>query len=94
MALRDASGVVPTPDSLAELIRGAALELSRGPSSDGERKQESLAALLLAIRNHFPTYFGKRFGRSDLVRSFLPDPLTGRILKLYRIARAAVAEYL
>jgi len=94
-ALRDVSGVRPTPESLATLVRGAALELSReGAARESERKIESFAALLLAIRNHFPTYFSKRFGRSPLVRSFLPDRLTGRIIKLYRIARAAVAEYL
>jgi len=92
-ALRDVSGVRPTPDSLAEHVRAAALELSANAGTD-ERKRESLAALLLAIRNHFPTYYRRCFGRSPLVGSFLPDDLTGRIIKLYRIARAAVAEYL
>lgn len=81
--------------SLARLVGDAALELARSPPGpETERRREALQALLLAIRTHFPTFFRRRLDRSPAVRLLLPAGPPGRVVKLGRIARDAVARYL
>jgi len=93
--LRDLPHVRPDADTLAALVRLAAADLAReGGVPDRERRAEAFAALLLALHNHFPKYFRTRFGRAALVRSHVPATPSGRVIKLHRIALAAVAEYL
>lgn len=87
----------PAPATAAELARQfhlGARELERDASApDAERKRECLRALLLAVRNHFPSVYRAWFRRSGPVRR-LPGPPSGREIKLARIARARLAEYL
>ena len=63
-------------------------------TGDRARKVEALEALLLALRHHYPSLYARRLARSPLVRSLLPAEPSGRVVKLGRIARASLAEYL
>jgi transcriptional regulator with XRE-family HTH domain len=82
--------------SLAAHVRGGALDIvvADPGTPDRERKLECLEALLLALRLHFPTVHQRYFGRSPLVASMLGGTPSGRVIKLSRLARATLAEYL
>lgn len=82
--------------SLAAHVRRAALEVDRMAvgSPDRQRKLECLQALLLALKLHFPGTYRRHLGRSPLVASLLADGPSGRVIKLSRLARATLAEYL
>ena len=83
------------PATLRLHIQRAAFELSRNPATpDRERKRECLQALLLAIHHHFPTRFELWFRRSRLIRDLLPEVVTGRLIKLERIALSSLAVIL
>lgn len=88
--------LVPTLDLLAHHARLAALEISEGQrdAEDRERKGEALHALLLATRSHYPTLHAHAFGRSAAVARILDRPVSGRVVKLGRIALARLSEYL
>jgi len=84
-----------TEESLLGHVHRAALDLARQPDiPDRERKTECLQALLLAIRSHFPSRYRRWFFRSPLIRDLVPDELSGRLIKLSRIAREPLAEIL
>lgn len=70
------------------------LTRSEAVQDDRERKIEALQALLLAIRLHYPSLYRRRLARSPRVRSLSTDDPSGRVVKLVRIALAALAEYL
>ena len=73
----------------------APLELSGGEEgADQQRKLESLQALLLALRQHFPSIYRQWFGRVPIVRRLVPQEPSGRIIKLARVATARLAENL
>ncbi len=61
---------------------------------DRERKTEALQALILAVRLHYPSLYRRRLARSPAVRCLATDDPSGRVVKLVRIALAALAEYL
>jgi transcriptional regulator with XRE-family HTH domain len=83
-----------TAEELARQIHRAVRELVRDPAAaDAERKRECLRALLLAIRVHFPGVHRRWFRRSGSARHLCATG-SGRELKLARIARARLAEYL
>ncbi len=58
------------------------------------RELDALRALLLALRTHFPVLFRTHWERSPPVRILLADEPDGRTIKLYRITRATLSEYL
>ena len=76
-------------------LRKAALELA-GDSGmpDRERKAEGLAALLLAIRIHYPSLYRRSIARSPLLASMEAKTMTGRLIKLKRVASQRLAGYL
>lgn len=84
--------VVPHADLLAAQVLAAARDLAR--SGDGGREAEALQALVLALVHHFPTFHRTRLAGSPHVRSLVERPVSGRVIKLERIARSALAEYL
>ncbi len=94
LAARRRPRVIPVEATLPGLVRRAAAEVSRTPAVDGERRRDALMALLLALRIHYPRLYQRWFGRSAWLRALTPDEPSGRIIKLARIARAALAEYL
>jgi transcriptional regulator with XRE-family HTH domain len=94
LAARRRARVIPTEATLPGLLRRAAAEVSRTEAVDGDRRRDALMALLLALRIHYPRHYRKWFGRSVRLRALTPEEPSGRIIKLARIARAALAEYL
>ena len=58
------------------------------------RQAECVRALLLALCLHFPDVAERWFAAAPHVRAAVPASPTGREIKLYRIARARIAEYL
>ncbi len=67
---------------------------SRPHQCDKERKVEALQALLLALWIHYPTFYRSLRQKHAQVKHWLPDEITGRHIKLKRIAAAALATYL
>lgn len=80
---------------LPEQVTRAALELAEEGSGEAhQRKLESLQALLLALRQHFPSTYRQWFGRVPIVRRMVPRAPSGRVIKLARVARARLVEIL
>lgn len=78
-------------------IARAAVEMARTQESGGavdERRREALCALVVAAEQHFPEVTRGWIERTPAVRTLAPDAVPGRIVKLSRIAVAALAEYL
>jgi transcriptional regulator with XRE-family HTH domain len=85
----------PTPDLLLTSLRDACLELrEQSGTPDPGRRREAVQALLVAIRSHFPRFFGDHLAGADLYEPYLSEPITGRVIKLVREAVAALAGYL
>jgi transcriptional regulator with XRE-family HTH domain len=81
--------------SLRGLLMPALAEVrSSRDADDRERKTEALQALLLAIRDHYPSVYRRRLAGLPLVRRFVPVEPTGRVVRLSRMARAMLGEYL
>jgi hypothetical protein len=58
-----------------------------------ERELEAAQAALIALRDHFPELFRKTILRFPEARLLLNRPFDGRIIKLRRIAIAAIAKH-
>ena len=89
------SGQRPTPRALHRnmLLAAAHLEVDDHDESK-EREREALQALLLALRVHFPSRYMQWVPRSPVLRSIAEQEPSGRVLKLSRLARQRLAEYL
>lgn len=95
LAGRGRSGLRASEESLLGHIHLAVLDLARRATlPDRARKTESLQALLLAIRSHFPSHYNRWFRRSTLVLDLVPDEPSGRLIKLSRLALKRLAEIL
>ncbi len=80
---------------LLQSLRAAAAALGKGALVDASpRELESLQALLLAVESQFPTFFKKHLGCSPSIRKLLPDTLSGKHIKLKRLAESRISEYL
>ena len=80
---------------LRDQVLLAAAELSiKSPIPDRERKMEALQAVLVALRDHYPAIFKSEFSKAELVQKLMPKDLSGRIVRLRRLALANLAEYL
>jgi transcriptional regulator with XRE-family HTH domain len=85
----------PTPDLLLKNLRDACLELRHvSGTTDLDRKRDVVQALVLAIRSHFPTFYGKNVAGIELYEQHLSAPVTGRTIRLAREAVANLARYL
>jgi DNA-binding XRE family transcriptional regulator len=81
--------------ALRALLLPALVEVrSSKDADDRERKVEALRALLLALRDHYPSVFRRELAGSPAVRPFVPANPTGRVVRLARMARAMLGEYL
>jgi transcriptional regulator with XRE-family HTH domain len=78
-------------------LKRAAFELN-GQSEDPERprKRDAVQALLLALHDHFPAFYKAQCESVPVLHELLParKEITGRIIKLRRIAIANLVEYL
>lgn len=80
---------------LAKHLRLGAMELSKNAwDLEKGRKVEAFQALLLGLKLHFPSFYARYVASSPIVSQFEPEVLTGRLIKLERIAVARLAEYL
>jgi transcriptional regulator with XRE-family HTH domain len=85
----------PSVKGLLSALGAACLELDSGVNiPDRDRKLVATQALCWAIQTEFPTFFKKHFGRSPLVKRFLPEKPKGELIKLRRIAASTLAGYL
>jgi transcriptional regulator with XRE-family HTH domain len=80
---------------LKHLRRAVAMNHGEGETQPYEpRLVEALQALLLALRDHYPTLWRRSLARSTSVSAWLPAEIDGRLIKLRRLARARLGEYL
>jgi len=87
--------VVRDAETLRRHIGRATLALARDRQQAGaERKREGLQALLLALHTHFPSVTRRWLRASPPVRALLRVAPSGRVVKLARIARQTLSEYL
>ncbi len=92
---REARSVERRPAVLARHLRCAIAELSEPEGRAGAgRRRDAVRALLLALRDHFPRVFREHLAGAVLGSEILADQWTGREIKLTRIARRSLAEYL
>ena len=86
------------PSLLVPHLRLAMVELARpasgGTSGNTGRKLEAVQATLLALKHHFPTFYGRHFARAPVAEALWPRDCSGRLVKLSRLAKQALAEYL
>lgn len=83
--------------ALIQCLREACFELVAGDpdqTTDRERKLEAVQAMLLAIQTQFPSTFKKYCLSSKIISDLVPENITGRLIKLRRIALARLAEIL
>lgn len=86
-----------TEEALRRHLLLAALELEQAGHSgtgDLDRKRESVQALLLAIETHFPSRYRAWVAKSPLLSALAPSSPSGRVIKLARLARQKLSEYL
>jgi len=82
-----------TPGSLARHLARAVGDAGVRPGIR-TREVEALQALLLALRVHFPSFYERHVAGDAAAAALLPAEPDGRLVKLHRIAVAALAEYL
>jgi transcriptional regulator with XRE-family HTH domain len=82
----------PQPDELVSALKLAASHLSEMPGMARER--EAVQAALLALRRQFPAFYRRHLERSQAIGSVFPVAITGRLVKLARLATSRFAEYL
>lgn len=73
----------------AELLREAA-----AVTDWDERQREALQATLSAIQSHYPSFFARELADHSGVMKLIGLPVTGRVIKLRRLALAKVCEVL
>ena len=95
LAGESVTGVTRDADTLRRHVGRAAIELMEGTGEPGEdRRRDCLHALLRALNSHFPSVTRRWLAASPPVQAILQDELTGRVIKLARIARQTLSEYL
>jgi hypothetical protein len=85
--------VARTPESLARQISRAVGDPGVRPGIRS-REVEALQALLLALCVHFPSFYERHVASDAAAAALVPAEPAGRVVKLHRIAVAALAEYL
>jgi len=79
------------PEERWILIKSACQELiERAHDIELARHREALQAFILAIKLHYPSLYKKNLEKSEVVQQILPKEMSGRIIKLYRLAKAGV----
>jgi hypothetical protein len=84
-------------ETLLRCVSQAISELGDQDCIQGEdrhRKVESLGALLLALRESFPTVFKRFMDESGEMAELIPAEIPGRLIKLKRIAERKLSDYL
>lgn len=84
----------PSSSLLEREVKKLCLWLSDPNQSPSERIREAAHALILAVKQHYPTWYKDHLKASPAVSDVLRVPPTGRVIKLSRIARQTLSEYL
>ena len=85
----------PSSDRLAEVIEAARDSLERFPEqADAARKREALRHFVFAVRHDFPTRFRQLQTEVPDIDAWLPESLTGRLIKHKRISARTMVRYL
>lgn len=89
--LQDSERALPPPseNSLLKNLNRAIL----APPED-ERTLEALQALLLALQTHYPSFYKSHLSKNPLAQKFQVKKVSGRLVKLARLSRAKLGEYL
>jgi transcriptional regulator with XRE-family HTH domain len=72
----------------------ALFESRESLGSEDERRLQAVQALLVALNHHFPQLYERECSGKPAISRIYPTELTGRLIKLRRIALARIAEYL
>ena len=78
---------------LARLVASELDSMASAAPGDRERRRDGLAALLLAVKRHYPSVWRERFAGGPAAE-IVAEPPSGRVIKLARIARARLAGVL
>lgn len=86
-------------ECLEKLLVGACAEFvqrSEPGSHRNLREKEALQAMILALRDHFPSLFEEHFSSYKVIKELVPknEQVTGKIIKLRRIAIDHLSSYL
>ena len=76
-----------------ELLKALDEVVAEKANSENERKTDALSGLVLAIYEHYPSFFKKYLAKNPHAIDLIRAPC-GRVIKLKRIALAKVSEYL
>ena len=74
-------------------LRLACVETIENTQAD-PRNKEALAAFLLAIKSHYPTFYKKNLAKCAAARELASVEITGSMIELKRLALARVSEIL
>jgi hypothetical protein len=86
--------IQPTPELLKNTLQQLNALWSEAPPTPAEsRELEAVQSLLLALQGHFPYWYKKNCENLTL-NQYFPRTLTGRIIKLRRIALSHLTTYL
>lgn len=89
--------ISPSDNLLISQLRIAVKELNKKKDNkDGEilRKREAVEAVLLALKNHYPTFYKNRISNFKEIRDFTPKEITERHIKLVRLSTPLLTKYL
>lgn len=90
---------VPEIELLEKILVGACAEFIQRDEPESHRnlrEREALQALILALRDHYPKLFKQKFHSYRVIRELSPrtDEISGKIIKLRRIAIDSLSSYL
>lgn len=90
---------VPEIECLEKLLVGACAEFIQREEPGSHRnlrEREALQAMIMALRDHFPSVFQKRFAHYKVIQALNPrmEEVSGKIIKLRRIAIDRLSRYL
>ncbi len=84
-----------TVEKMIQALREACSEIQNSSATpDYDRKLEAVQAFLLALEMHFPSVFKEYCRNSNVIIQTMPRVITGRLIKLRRLALANLVEYL
>ena len=85
---------VPKRERFLDELLYAVLSVQDVHPATESRERETLRATLFALQSHYPTWFKRFLSRSTAVQGMIRQPITGREIKLRRIALQGLAKTL
>lgn len=82
-------------NQMTPCLKAACIELhSRPDLPDRPRKLEAIQAFLFALFSHYPALFKNDLSHTQSVTRLMPTTISGKLIKLRRIALARLGDYL